>query len=30
MIKPLLDKMKQTDFRLSEQLVRETLKEVGE
>jgi predicted nucleic acid-binding protein len=29
-LKPLLDKVKQTDFRLSEQLVQETLKEVGE
>lgn len=29
-LKPLLDKIKQTDFRLSEQLVQETLKQVGE
>jgi len=29
-IKPLLDKIKQTDFRLSEQLVQETLKLAGE
>jgi predicted nucleic acid-binding protein len=29
-LKPLLDKVKQTDFRLSEQLVKATLKEVGE
>ncbi len=30
MLKPLLDKIEQTDFRLSEQLVQETLKQVGE
>lgn len=30
MLKPLLDKIKETDFRLSEQLVQETLKESGE
>lgn len=30
MLKPLLDKAQHTDFRLSEQLVQETLKEVGE
>jgi predicted nucleic acid-binding protein len=29
-IKPLLDKIKETDFRLSEQLIQETLKQVGE
>ena len=29
-LKPLLDRVKQTDFRLSEQLIQETLKEVGE
>ncbi len=29
-IRPLPDNIKQTDFRLSEQLVQETLKEVGE
>ncbi len=29
-LKPLLNKIKQTDFRLSEQLVQQTLKEVGE
>jgi len=28
-IKPLLDKIKQTDFRLSEQLVKEALKQAG-
>lgn len=30
MLKPLLDKVQQADFRLSEHLVQETLKEVGE
>ena len=30
MLSPLLDKIKQTDFRLSEQLIQEVLKEVGE
>lgn len=29
-LKPLLDKVKQTDFRLSERLIEETLKEAGE
>ena len=29
-LKPLLDKVKLTDFRLSEQLIQQTLKEVGE
>lgn len=29
-LRQLLDKVKQTDFRLSEQLVQETLKQVGE
>ncbi|MBD0350202.1 MAG: DUF3368 domain-containing protein [Flavisolibacter sp.] len=29
-LKPLLNKIKQTDLRLSEQLVQQTLKEVGE
>ncbi len=30
LLRPLLDKVNQTDFRLSEQLVKETLKQVGE
>lgn len=29
-LKPLLDKVKLTDFRLSEQLIQQVLKEVGE
>jgi predicted nucleic acid-binding protein len=30
MLLPLVDKIKQTDFRLSEELIKETLKQVGE
>jgi len=30
MLKPLVDKVKQTDFRLSERLIQETLSQVGE
>jgi predicted nucleic acid-binding protein len=30
MLRPVLDKIKQTDFRLSEQLLQETIKEAGE
>ena len=30
MLKPLLDKVKRTDFRLSERLIQETLRQVGE
>ncbi|GAB4024023.1 DUF3368 domain-containing protein [Spirosoma koreense] len=29
-LKPLLDKIKQTDFRISEQLILEIIKQVGE
>lgn len=30
LVKPFLDRIKKTDFRLSEQLIQETLKQVGE
>jgi predicted nucleic acid-binding protein len=30
LVKPVLDKIKRTDFRLSEELILETLKQVGE
>lgn len=30
LVKPLLDRIKDTDFRLSEQLIQETLRQVGE